>query len=1374
MAIDDTGRDVFNNTACRIGFQGTIINHGHINTDGQDKSEKLRARKSDVLQKLYKTSYQDHKDRNPDRVPGTCEWFVAHERFREWQESKSTALWVSADPGCGKSVLAKYLIDSVLTTTKYRTTCYFFFKDDVEDQKSVVNALCCILHQIFRQKIELLSEDILERFEVGGKIFSSFTELWGTLLAVAENNCPGAIPSETGVKSNEIVCLFDAIDECERNNRTELLKALRKLDSSTNAPNLKFLLISRPYGDIRHGLTGYPRSQVIHLSGETGAEAEGISSEIDIFIKARVEDIGIRHQLEPEDEDLLLRKLMSTPHRTYLWVYLTLDLIEREINIDSTGISEAITQVSQTVDGTYEKILSKSRDFEKAKKLLQIVVAAVRPLSPEEMCLALALKDNHQSYGDLRLEEGVRFRQNIREICGFLIIIKDSRIYLLHQTLKEFLLRESKTPQLGQTNVVEWKCTFQLHDAHGVLANICVRCLLFREFEDQPLEEEGTGDTVDEYVKNYVFLDYSAKHWTIHLHESKAKLDPTAPEYRSNESETKSILKLCDTSSKRYLTWFRVYWATTKSDFPKGFTTLMLASYFGLITAILNLLERDIDGEIDLDSEDETYGRTALSWAAENGFDYVVELLLGGIGGRWKGISLPFRKGVDVNSTDTMSRTPIVYAVLNGHVTTVDLLLKAGASIDQRDDLLGTPLAYGLFSGNRAISVLVSIKAAKAKIEFDEREIHNMLFLAVSQGNTVVLKLILKTGKADLNFKYTSGGRLGPLVSEQKTLLSNAIFNSDEDIVSMLLETGQVDPNIVGDERARAPLSLAVLNGDENICKLLLATQKVDANLRDVWGMTPLLYATKQCYELEASSLESQDESSSETSSESLIKLLVESGQVDPNIADNKNRTPLLFAVRARDEGLVRFLLSVEKTDPNLGDDERAPLSYAAQYGYDTIVKLLLQTKKVDPNCKDKSGRTPLLYAIIHGYESVARLLLATKKVDPDSRDTSGETPLLYAARQGNETIVKLLLETGKVDLGYKNGSERTPLLYAAEYGYESIARLLIDTQKVDLNVTDKFRRTPLLWALKNGHDSIASLLIEAGCKIDFVVGDTKGDTPLSYASRSGDEAVVKLLLKDISFVSYPDMEKPFLTKALLSPEISGIVEFNFNRVKEGLHSALLDATASGFTAVVKLLLEEVKIHPGIKDEWGQTLLSVAARNGRTATVQLLLEMGGFDIDSTDGIGWAALSHAVARGHAETARTLLDKGASLNPGGAVDYKADLGEAIAEMVLEFRTINDFKARSVEVQKLNTQCPLSIALDRCNLDITSMLLQRGANIELVSKSGRTPLDYTSEGTSVFQLLESYYIDKMGQAGWAKILETREEIARLITAKLYGPPR
>ncbi|KAN0081080.1 Ankyrin repeat-containing domain protein [Elaphomyces granulatus] len=872
-----------------ILIQGTVTGNIHINRQDprnslpdlpRQPSPRLRtAKEIDILKRINKSPYRDRKERNPDRIQGTCEWFVTHKLFRDWHESKSsTMLWVSADPGCGKSVLVKYLVDSILPTSESRTTCYFFFKDDFEDQRNVISALCCILHQLFVQKRTLISEKILEQFEVDGeRLVSSFGDLWATLLAVAKDENAG-----------EIVCLLDAIDECEGHGRSQLAQALCKLYRTRSNFNLKFLLTSRPYGEIRRGFQPLeiPGLPVIHLSGESDIEMKKISREIDVFIKARVQDIGGRLKLRNDEQDLLLQELMHVPNRTYLWVHLTLDLIESYIDIDKTGIVNATSHLPKTVYEAYDRILSKT----------------------------LTIRGNHRSYSDVDLKSEDRFRETIRNICGLFVTIIDSRIYLLHQTAKEFLVQNNLEihPESFHGDL-KWRHSLRPADSHRVLTEICIQYLLFAEFEANPLENDAM---LSQYNMSHVFLDYSAKNWASHVCESYIEVDDVA---------TQSMLRLCDTSSKRCLTWFRIYWASTNTDFPKGFTGLMIASYFGLAAVVKHLLELY---SIDLDSQDGTYGRSAISWAAGNGFDVVVELLIKGISHRLNGIKLPFRKKAKVDSVDRYGRTPLVYAVWNGHVAVVKRLLRAGARINAADDIGGTALSYAVCSGHNEVLTLLFKKGTDTGSEDDTRMA--LLLSAAEKDHEVVVKLLLETGKIDLELK----DRIG------RTPLSCAVDGGSVAVVQLLLTEG-----VKTDYRCIfTPLSRAAEKGDERVVKLLLENG-ARPDFEDQHGWTPLSRAAVEGHER-------------------VVKLLLENG-AHPDFKNKYGQTPLSGAAGEGHERVVKLLLE-NGARPDFEDDHgRTPLSQAAVEGHERVVKLLLENG-ARPDSKDKFGRTPLSRALAY------------------------------------------------------------------------------------------------------------------------------------------------------------------------------------------------------------------------------------------------------------------------------------------------------------------------------------------------------------------------------------------------------------------------
>jgi ankyrin repeat domain-containing protein 50 len=107
-------------------------------------------KKCSVCRSLYSSNYKQYKDRNPKRVEGTCEWFLEHPKYRNWLEAESSQLlWISADAGCGKSVLASFLVKKLTNdiSDKDTTVCSFFFKDDNTEQRISPLAFSALVHQ---------------------------------------------------------------------------------------------------------------------------------------------------------------------------------------------------------------------------------------------------------------------------------------------------------------------------------------------------------------------------------------------------------------------------------------------------------------------------------------------------------------------------------------------------------------------------------------------------------------------------------------------------------------------------------------------------------------------------------------------------------------------------------------------------------------------------------------------------------------------------------------------------------------------------------------------------------------------------------------------------------------------------------------------------------------------------------------------------------------------------------------------------------------------------------------------------------------------------------------------------------------------------
>lgn len=334
--------------------------------------------------KILKTcDYVFNKDKNPVRVAGTCEWFSSHSNFRAWMQNDSSLLWVSADPGCGKSVLARYLVDDRLEEelSASQKVCYFFFKDDDKIHRSAIHALCAILHQLLLQDSELL-----RHFNFDVTSLPSFGELWEVLTRCA--------------RETSIICVFDALDECEESSRETLIKHVSMYYGSYAHPmrNLRIILTSRPWNSISDSLfyrTNLDK-EAIHLMGESQDEQGQISIEIGLVINARLLEFKNFRKWKGIDDDaysILQQRLDSIHNRTYLWVALIFSELQKRAGDAKRILLGIIDTLPRSINEAYEKILSQTTDFDRTRKLMHIIVAAFTPLTTDELNIALSISE---------------------------------------------------------------------------------------------------------------------------------------------------------------------------------------------------------------------------------------------------------------------------------------------------------------------------------------------------------------------------------------------------------------------------------------------------------------------------------------------------------------------------------------------------------------------------------------------------------------------------------------------------------------------------------------------------------------------------------------------------------------------------------------------------------------------------------------------------------------------------------------------------------------------------------------------------------------------------------------------------------------------
>ena len=239
-----------------------------------------------------------------------------------------------------------------------------------------------------------------------------------------------------------------------------------------------------------------------------------------------------------------------------------------------------------------------------------------------------------------------------------------------------------------------------------------------------------------------------------------------------------------------------------------------------------------------------------------------------------------------------------------------------------------------------------------------------------------------------------------------------------------------------------------------------------------------------------------------------LASLLVSAGV---GIAGSGRETPLADAVERGDKQAAASLIK-SGADVNAAQSDGATALHWAAYLNDADTTALLVRAGAKVDAKNDLGVTPLALAAQQGGAAVIEQLLkaGAKPNDPVNFVDAGETPLMHAARAGSVDAVKVLAKAG-ADLNAKetwNG--QTALMWAAAEGHAPVIETLIEFG-ADIKARSNAGTTPFMFAVRKGDMASVKAMLAAGADVNEKRTDLA--TPLLVAIINGYEDIVELLL---------------------------------------------------------------------------------------------------------------------------------------------------------------------------------------------------------------------------------------------------------------------
>ncbi|KAF5227359.1 hypothetical protein FAUST_11836 [Fusarium austroamericanum] len=565
------------------------------------------------------------------RQPATGNWLLQSEEFLDWLAASKQTLFCPGMPGAGKTILTSIVVDSL--NSKFDNDseigiAYIYCNFRRQHEQKIGDLLASVLKQLTQCR-SCLPDSVKSLYDSHKtkRTRPSVDEILGLLQSVAAMH-------------SRVFIIIDALDECLASDgcRTRFLSELFNLQT-------------------RHGTNIFATSRFIPEimdSFETSLSIEIRASPDDVarYLEGHIEQLPSFVQHDRQLQEEITTGISEAVDGMFLLAQLYLGLLGDKLTLNDIRSAMETFQKHSQRSGEDQKVQVLARAYgqameringqmpgkkELAMKVLSWITCAKRQLTTSELQHALATKT-----GKSELDHGdLTHIGDMVSVCAGLVTVDEESgiIRLVHYTTQEYLKRTRE----------RW-----FRDPESVIATTCVTYLSFIVFETGFCK---TDHKFEERLRSSPFYDYAAHNWGHHARKDVTSNQVVINFLKSQAKVEASYQALMAT--KRFS--FHINYS---QDLPRTMTGLHLACLFGLSKAADTLLRLEYSPYLE-----DTYSRTPLWYAAQNGHEAVVELLLAA--------------GADANAAATAhynGQTALQAAAGGGHLEVINKLLAAGAN----------------------------------------------------------------------------------------------------------------------------------------------------------------------------------------------------------------------------------------------------------------------------------------------------------------------------------------------------------------------------------------------------------------------------------------------------------------------------------------------------------------------------------------------------------------------------------------------------------------------------------------------------------------------------------------------------------------------